>query len=281
MFKSGFSEGSTRISCADLPPLPGPIEHEQDEEDFREWLPSHEHHENEVGDDASTMPDSGGNDVDEPTVEADGSVNELAAATSAGQSGTAKSVIEDKPLREIVVVDSSYQTCRAFVYWLYTNEITFTEPASNYVVYVKSSSVDTCEPESRKRPLSAESQSRRDWLLEQTRKKRHHILSSEKVEPASAHAIYRLSDKLDVQELKILAKETIIAGLSTENVLYELCSSFSYHHTEIQDAALAYALAHWEKVKLVPAFKHVLSGPLGKIEGAPEILLKLMSKMKV
>ncbi|GAA5924405.1 uncharacterized protein JCM15063_005633 [Sporobolomyces koalae] len=258
------------------------MKQEQDDEDSREWLMPHVDHEDKVEDDASTAPDSGGNDIDsqpgqetieedvQPTVDGE-SVDNPTPAASAGQSGAAKGAIEDRPLREIIIADSSYQTYRAFVYWLYTNEITFTEPASNYVVHVKSSSVDTS---------AAENQSRRSWLLEQTRKKRNYESSSVKVEPASAHAIYRLSDKLDIEELKSLAKETIIAGFTAENVLYELFSSFSYHHTEIQDAALTYALAHWEKVKLVPAFKHVLSGPLGKIEGAPEILLKLMSKMK-
>lgn len=93
------------------------------------------------------------------------------------------------------------------------------------------------------------------------------------IEPATPHALYRLADKLDISDVKEEAKSVIINGFTVENVsrsrfcfflrldsffdlffsqiLYELISTFSYHYSEMQDAALAFALENWVRLSLL------------------------------
>jgi len=93
----------------------------------------------------------------------------------------------------------------------------------------------------------------------------------------------------------------------TSQILYEPISTFSYHYSEMQEAALAFALEHWVRFhclfsistlvppKLTPispllrpcnrtksAFKEVVAGScMGRIEGASEIWMKLLGKLTV
>jgi hypothetical protein len=147
-----------------------------------------------------------------------------------------------------------------------------TEVSSNYLVYLSSlnSAAPTApadEEQIQETPSASQSiKPRRNWLLERALQTERWDKEEDAIEPASPHALYRLADKLDIADLKSLLKTTIIEGFTVENVsfgsfdrhlassayvsyhvqvLYELISTFSYHYTEMQDAALAFALLHW------------------------------------
>lgn len=93
----------------------------------------------------------------------------------------------------------SYITYRAMLFYLYTRTIDFTPLASSFLVEL--------DPKS-ENPLN----SRRAFLLSKSTR------TVTDIEPASAHCIYRLADKIDLQELKALAKKAIVDGFSFENM---------------------------------------------------------------
>ncbi|GAA5856478.1 hypothetical protein JCM8547_008763 [Rhodosporidiobolus lusitaniae] len=145
---------------------------------------------------------------------------------------------------DIKITDAGYISYRAMVYWLYTLQIDFHPSHSDFTVAV----------EMKNEPTNL---SRRAFLLSKTDRK------LKRVEPASPHAIYQLADKIDLPELKKLAKKAIVDGFSVNNVLYELVSTFSYQHDEIQTAAREFALKNWGLAQ-------------AESQGAASILAKLL-----
>ncbi|GAA5900405.1 hypothetical protein JCM6882_001239 [Rhodosporidiobolus microsporus] len=178
------------------------------------------------------------------------------------------STVKEEPVEEgdkvegvVRVTDTGYTTYRAMLYFLYTERVAFTPPASNFAVALAAETTN--------------GQSRRDYLLEQSDP---HVGD---VEPASAHAVYRLADKLGLDELKDEAKSAILAGFSAENILYEYLSSFAYQFDEIQTAALDFALKNWNDVKTTVAFDRAIDGTdMEGIEGAKELWKKLLKSTK-
>ncbi|GAA6029042.1 hypothetical protein JCM8097_001565 [Rhodosporidiobolus ruineniae] len=166
------------------------------------------------------------------------------------------------PLSGIIeVTDFGYTTYRAMLYYLYTDKITFTPPASDFTVAFLKGDVD----------LGGDPISRRAYLLRQAKR------GDGVVEPASPHAVYRLADKIDLPELKERAKEAISRGLTVENVLYELVSTLAHQHDEIQELCVSFASNHWDEIKGTTALKRVIVGA-NEVEGGPELLQKLLEK---
>ncbi|GAA6025960.1 hypothetical protein JCM10207_000121 [Rhodosporidiobolus poonsookiae] len=157
-------------------------------------------------------------------------------------------------------IPEGYITFRAFLYYLHTDTITFTPSPHNFTV-------ELCKSPKGKDAFSSHT-SRRAFLLEQMPKKGH------PVEPASAHAVYALADKLLLKDLKKLAGKAIVEGFTVDNILYELVSSFSDRYEAIQQEALEFAWENWAEVRKTTALNHVLdvlcSGKC-EIEGAAEI----------
>ncbi|GAA5900466.1 hypothetical protein JCM6882_001254 [Rhodosporidiobolus microsporus] len=264
MFASGFAEGSPspttlassnprmrkrrKIDVATDPTSPW-----QNDDDSLEWLP-------EEWMASHGVPELRTEDEEDVGFEATEGVLE-----QAGGDGEAEAVIErggqDKPAtsikRAITVTDAGFTTYRAMLYFLYTERITFTPLASSFTVALVTNNE------------TGPNSSRRAFLLSNAKK------TSDPVEAASPHAVYRLADKLDIPELKKRAKEAITSGFTTRNILYELISTFSYHYDEIQNAALKYAWANWDDVKATPAFNRVFAGA-AQIEGGSTILAKLV-----
>jgi hypothetical protein len=138
------------------------------------------------------------------------------------------------------------------LHYLYTKTIDFTPPASNFLVELS---------KNEENPPS----SRRDFLLSQATR------TIAAVEPASPHCVYQLAQALGLATLIDAAKTAILNGFSVENVsffllclsrayfflqqvLYELVSSLAYHHDEIKDAALDFALRNWVRLYSAPSF---------------------------
>jgi hypothetical protein len=93
------------------------------------------------------------------------------------------------------------------LYYLYTRTIDFTPLASNFLVELGKNEDNKDNPPT----------SRRAFLLSKSRK------SGLDVEPASPHAIYRLADKIDLDDLKELAKKAILSEFTVENVRFLPC----------------------------------------------------------
>ncbi|GAA5957289.1 hypothetical protein JCM3765_000414 [Sporobolomyces pararoseus] len=263
LFNSGFSEGKTH-----------------DDDDSREWLPAEDEDENLLDDKEATNDSLNEQDTDLANIP------QTTAETEASQPFDSSPQLGERVVREIIVTDTGYIIYRALLYWLYTHKLVLTEVASNYLVHLNSqhshasASPDDANETSNTQGTTSSIKPRRTWLLARAVETRRWNRSEDVIEPASPHALYRLADKLDVPEVKKLTKLAIVNGLTVENVLYELISTFSYHYPEMQEAALTFALEHWEKVKLTSAFQQVITGScLGRIEGANEIWMKLLMKL--
>jgi hypothetical protein len=94
------------------------------------------------------------------------------------------------------------------IYYLYTLNIDFAPPASNFLVELS-------------RNNASSPKSRREFLLKQMKAR-----SVTAVEPASPHAVYRLADKLNIVDLKQRAKRAVAGGFTVENVSRSLSFDF-------------------------------------------------------
>ncbi|GAA6041668.1 hypothetical protein JCM8097_003072 [Rhodosporidiobolus ruineniae] len=190
---------------------------------------------------------------------------------------------EGRKMLNVKITDTGYTTYRALLYFLYTEQITFTPLASLFTVALIGKLPDADGPDTpQKQPLlaglrkSAQSTkltSRRAFLLDKLE-----TPTRSTVAPASPHAVYALADQLDVLELKKRAKEAIVSGFTVENIMYELISSFSYNYDEIQREALHFARTNWNEVKLTAAWKRVFV-EAATIEGGTEILQQFVESL--
>lgn len=106
----------------------------------------------------------------------------------------------------------SYSTYRALLHYLYTDSISFSPLASTYYV-----AKDYAATNSLPFPYA----SRRAYLLALSPPSMPGIAASNDsnaVAPCSAKAIYRLSDKMGLVELKERAFEHIVSSLNAQNV---------------------------------------------------------------
>ncbi|GAA6041205.1 hypothetical protein JCM8097_008342 [Rhodosporidiobolus ruineniae] len=259
MLTSGFCEGqstsTTSSSSKQFRPndeLAKSNSAWRNDDDALEWLPEEwlEEHGPKENEDAKLV-----EMAEEEVTDSAESDEEVAEAGDAEMESPKRS---DKATIE--VTDFGYTTYRAMLYFLHTERIVFHPLASNFTVELlkRTASGDTVSLASR-----------RSYLLEQSETR------DDAVGPASAHAIYRLADKLDLPDLKKRAKEAIVGGFTVENVLYELISTFAHQFDEMRDAAIKFAMANWDEVKKTPSFSRTLAGASG-IEGGTELLGKLL-----
>jgi hypothetical protein len=236
VFTSGFREGSPVVLSCLLPPVPSTSPSPWlNDDDSLEWLPSTWL--NKYG--IETTTNSAISTLDSDT-EAGSEIAE-AESIDAGQllkssSGKYRGQGHRFRVRRLLLLASigiltsllpSYTTYRAMLYWLYTNEIRFAPPASDFTVHLVSSQTSYTSDNPSSSSTATETPkhdlSRRGFLLHHRKKPVDEKPS--KVEPASPHAIYKLADKLDLDELKKLAQEAILSGFSVENVgLFTLSS---------------------------------------------------------
>jgi len=94
---------------------------------------------------------------------------------------------------------------------------------------------------------SSNAATRKEWITEW--EKSHSSFPS----PCSPKAVYRLADKLDIQELKDRAFKHIIDSLTVQNVPYEMFSNFSAAFEEIRKVQIKYFLDHWADIRTADA----------------------------
>ncbi|GAA6064057.1 hypothetical protein JCM10212_006793 [Sporobolomyces blumeae] len=189
---------------------------------------------------------------------------------------------------EVVVTDASYSTFRALLYYLYSNQISFSPLASTYYA-------------AKDRALQADVPfnflSREQFILAHsppTTLIPSQFVSgtggpgaggtgeSQKVGPASAKAIYRLADKMGLDELKALAFRHVVSSLTSRNVVYEAFGSFSMRFDEVKRVEVAFLLEHWNEVRTSPSmrkvFEYLRSG--NRFPGFEDVWLSIMENLE-
>jgi len=73
----------------------------------------------------------------------------------------------------------------------------------------------------------------------------------------SPKTIYRLSDKLGLDELKQIAKDQISRSLTVDNALQEGCAEFCNLFPDMRTVHLRFMIRHWESIKAAPNFSEV------------------------
>ncbi|BGP13067.1 hypothetical protein JCM10213v2_000986 [Rhodosporidiobolus nylandii] len=190
----------------------------------------------------------------------------------ADEGGAAEPAATSDGKHLVKIVDAGFTTYRAMLFYLYSDKITFAPSASNFVVELLRKKANPPLDGDAATEEADDLVSRRAFLLAEADE------TQAPVESASAHTVYRLADKLDIPELKKLAFEAIEKGFTNET----LVSALSVDFDEIQDAALKFALDHWNEVKASTAFDRVVKGSCAQeVEGAGEIWARLLSKLSV
>lgn len=115
---------------------------------------------------------------------------------------------DTRPRYHVAVTDSSYATYKAFLYYLYTDSITFAPLSSSYLV-----AKELAQGAGVKFPFSSRKEYLRSLCLGSGKEKDRGVGGR-----ASAKAIYRLADKIGLVELRERAFEWIVKNLSVQNV---------------------------------------------------------------
>jgi len=178
-----------------------------------------------------------------------------------------------------VVRDASYSAYRSVLYYIYTDNIVFAPLSSSFISHaapdqsVLTSAVGSSENSSNVRASqSIESamifgaKSRREWIKFW---EGHHPGTPS---PCSAKAVYRLADRLDLDDLKQRAFQFIIRSLTVENVPYEVFSTFSAAFEEVRKVQVKYFLDNWSAIRASDAMKNVWQQiRLGRHPGYEEV----------
>ncbi|KAI0338892.1 hypothetical protein BDW22DRAFT_1336950 [Trametopsis cervina] len=112
-----------------------------------------------------------------------------------------------------------------------------------------------------KRPTS-----RRAWIVEWEKN------NPGRPRPCSAKAVYRLADRLGLQELKERSFQQIIKSLTVDNVAYEVFSDFSAAFEDVRKVEVAFFLEHWSEIRGSGAMRNVWQQiRLGRHPGFEEV----------
>ncbi|GAA5908157.1 hypothetical protein JCM6882_005959 [Rhodosporidiobolus microsporus] len=194
--------------------------------------------------------------------------------------GSKKSTGDGRARFEVVVTDAAWSTYRSLLHYLYTDAITFSPLASTYYVArdraASSSSPSAFPYASRREYLLAHSPSAGAGAAGEGGGK------AAAVGPASSKAIYRLADKMGLQELKERANEHIVKSLTAENIVYEVFGSFSQRFDEIRQVEIAFLLQHWNTVRASPQMREVFDYlRTGRFPGFEDVWIELVQCLEV
>ncbi|GAA5996505.1 hypothetical protein JCM5350_003998 [Sporobolomyces pararoseus] len=93
------------------------------------------------------------------------------------------------------------------------------------------------------------------------------------LKPCCAHAMYRLSDYYDVEDLRELSLGFIIRSLTIENVSYELFSPLSLDFEAVQKPILEFFVKNWSDVRKTKGFNVVFEQfSLGKLAKGKDLM---------
>ncbi|GAA5978937.1 hypothetical protein JCM5350_004183 [Sporobolomyces pararoseus] len=188
--------------------------------------------------------------------------------TNVAKKQRSKTKDSSRPRSEVIVADASYSTFRALLYYLYTNQVSFTPLASTfYAAKDRASNLNIAFPYT----------TRKSFIIAHSPRGS----SKEPIGPASAKALYRLADKMGLSELKLLAFEHIVSSLTPQNVVYEAFGSFSMRFEEVKRVEVNFLLQHWNEVKSSGSMAKVFAFlRTGRFPGFEEVWLSLLEHLE-
>ncbi|CAO1632995.1 unnamed protein product [Parajaminaea phylloscopi] len=183
--------------------------------------------------------------------------------------------------RRVVVRDSSYITFRALLFFLYTDTIDFAPLTSSFIDSDAATGASTEHSTALHRATlgssypvelagahegasTAANQEFANELMKAHRLRKQIIDDycrnhPSRPPPCSAKAMYRLADKLQLQDLKKRAERHIASSLTVQNIVWEAFSAFANHHPDIRRLELSFLLSHWKEVKRTRALQTIFS----------------------
>ncbi|PIL22908.1 hypothetical protein GSI_15604 [Ganoderma sinense ZZ0214-1] len=197
----------------------------------------------------------------------------------------------------VVVKDVAYTTYRAVLYYIYTDTITFAPLSSTFLASSPQpppGAAHTTSATSTPAALASETQiqppslafartggqqsqsaassadaaaarSRRDWIADWERE------NPDRPRPPSAKSVYRLADKLELQDLKERAFQHIVRSLTVDNVMHEAFSAFSAAFEDVRKVEVNYMFEHWLEVRKGPLLNIGQQLRFGRFPGFEEV----------
>ncbi|GAA5913334.1 uncharacterized protein JCM6883_003042 [Sporobolomyces salmoneus] len=113
------------------------------------------------------------------------------------------------------------------------------------------------------------------WLVDEFHNSKKHPLYTG-VHSCSAHAMYRLADRYELDELKEMSLGFIVRSLTVENVAYELFSSLSLDYEPVQKPVFNFLCQNWDAVKSTKAFEIVFERfSLGELSTGKDLMASI------
>ncbi|KAJ3565020.1 hypothetical protein NP233_g7910 [Leucocoprinus birnbaumii] len=163
----------------------------------------------------------------------------------------------------VLIRGVAYNTYRALLYYLYTDNIVFAPLSSCFVTSrlvmtspslpssPRSEDTPPPPPSSRKTTYTDSATSRKEWIRDWMKH------NPGRPAPCSAKAIYREADRLDLSDLKARAAHHIFKALTVENIAYEVFSPFASTFEEIRKVEIDFFLKNWQEIRTSDAMKSV------------------------
>ncbi|KAI0647708.1 hypothetical protein C8Q79DRAFT_951562 [Trametes meyenii] len=198
----------------------------------------------------------------------------------------------------VVVRDVAYTTYRAVLYYIYTDMIVFAPLSSTFLTLSAPPSQQGTSTTSTPATLPIDNnqqtfgvsglgaranqqqlsetaasssavivgpKTRREWIREWERN------NPGRPRPPSAKSVYRLADRLDLQDLKERAFQHIIKSLTVHNVANEAFSAFSASFEGVRKVEIAFMFRHWMEVRKGALTSIGQQLRLGKLPGFEEV----------
>ncbi|KAH9480518.1 hypothetical protein JR316_0007118 [Psilocybe cubensis] len=240
---------------------------DNDDEEFSESRSRRLSSSDGTDDFALSLPDSNTEDGDRSETQSTISEAHFASPPTEPFSEPVKSIQETiasvPPKMTIVVRDAAYNTYRAMLYYIYTNNIVFAPLSSSFLAMpqdgtlppsesIPSTPSEGCQVPGAKRISSRDqSSSRAEWIKEWM------AANPGRPAPCSAKSMYRIADRLDMSDLKERAAQHILKSLTVDNIGYEVFSPFAAAFEAIRKVEVEFFLSHWHEIRASETMKNV------------------------
>ncbi|KAK0551824.1 hypothetical protein OC846_003095 [Tilletia horrida] len=184
--------------------------------------------------------------------------------------------------RQVVIQDSAYPTFRALLHFLYTDTVNFAPLTSSFLP------ADMSIDELGGFPSTDRDSSTADKFaleMHKAHKKRQEVIDSfcsqnpQKPMPCSSKAMYKLADKLHIEDLRKRAQDHIASSLTVHCIVYEVFGNFTMRFADIRKMEIEFLLKHWDQVKRSSAMKTIFSRAAAH-PGLAEVWPYLLSQLE-
>ncbi|PPQ89651.1 hypothetical protein CVT25_013838 [Psilocybe cyanescens] len=281
MFNSNFAEGisepvehllgtprkatqNTRRSHPQLNMILDEFEDSDDEDDESPQTKSRRLSSSDGTDDcALSLPDSNPEDVDKFETQSTISDDQFGSPPTDPSNNTINIRLDDEtnmaPKMTIVVRDAAYNTYRAMLYYVYTDNVVFAPLSSSFLAAplppaesIPSTPSEGCQVPGVRRVFSRDpSSSRPEWIRDWM------SANPGRPAPCSAKSMYRIADRLNMIDLKERAAQHILKSLTVDNIGYEVFSPFAAAFEAIRKVEVEFFLSHWHEIRASETMKNV------------------------